>query len=35
MTSFTEIFGGNTIGPSQVSYVRISLDTDTTLTWPL
>jgi len=35
LPSFTEIFGGNTINPSQVSYVRLSLDADTTLTWPL
>ena len=34
MTSYTEIFGGNTIYPSDVSYLALALATDTTLGWP-
>jgi hypothetical protein len=34
--SFTSVFGGSTIYPSQVSYLSIDLDTvDVVLTWPL
>lgn len=35
MTSFTQVFGGTTIYPSQVSYVAYFLTADLTLEWPL
>jgi hypothetical protein len=35
MTTYTNIFGGTNINPSQVSYQAISLDADTTFDWPL
>lgn len=35
MTSFTQVFGGTTIYPSQASYVLYELDADLTLEWPL
>ena len=34
-TSFTQVFGGNTIYPSDVSYLALSLTADTALQWPL
>ncbi len=33
--TFTQVFGGTTIYPSDVSYLRLELDADTTLVWPL
>lgn len=33
--SFTEIFGGTVIWPSNVSYLPLDLDANTTLEWPL
>ena len=33
--SFTQVFGGNTIYPSDVSYLALDLDADTILAWPL
>lgn len=33
--SFTNVFGGNTIFPSDVSYLSIALSADTPLEWPL
>lgn len=33
--AFTEVFGGTTIYPSDVSYLPLELDADTTLSWPL
>lgn len=35
MSSFTQTFGGNAIYPSDVSYLALTLDGDTTLDWPL
>lgn len=35
MTVFTNIFGGDNISPSDVSYVSVSLTTDITFDWPL
>jgi hypothetical protein len=35
MTTYTEVFGGNTISPAQVGYRAISLTADLTLVWPL
>lgn len=35
MSSFTQTFGGNTIYPSDVSYLALALDADTVLDWPL
>lgn len=36
MTStFTQVFGGSTIYPSDVSYLALALNADTTLDWPL
>jgi len=32
--SFTQVFGGNTIYPSDVSYLALTLTGDTTLEWP-
>lgn len=32
--SFTQVFGGNTIYPSDVSYLALALNTDVTLDWP-
>ena len=32
--SFTQVFGGNTIYPSDVSYLALTLDADTVLDWP-
>lgn len=32
--SFTQVFGGNTIYPSDVSYLALTLDSDTVLEWP-
>lgn len=32
--SFTQVFGGNTIYPSDVSYLALALDADTVLEWP-
>ncbi len=34
-TSFTQVFGGTTIYPSDVSYLALALDTDIVLEWPL
>lgn len=34
MTSFTQVFGGTTIYPSDVSYLPLALTADTTLGWP-
>lgn len=34
MTSFTEIFGGTVIYPSDASYLALALGADTTLAWP-
>jgi hypothetical protein len=34
-TSFTQVFGGSTIYPSDVSYLPLSLSSDVTLEWPL
>jgi hypothetical protein len=33
--SFTQVFGGNTIYPSDVSYLALALTEDVTLQWPL
>lgn len=33
--SFTQVFGGNTIYPSDVSYLALALTTDVVLSWPL
>lgn len=33
--SFTEVFGGTTIYPSDVSYLTLTLDGDVSLEWPL
>jgi len=33
--SFTQVFGGNTIYPSDVSYLALALTADTELQWPL
>lgn len=33
--SYTSVFGGTTIYPSDVSYLALALDADTTLEWPL
>jgi hypothetical protein len=33
--SYTQVFGGNTIYPSDVSYLAIQLDSDVALEWPL
>ena len=35
MSSYTQVFGGSTIYPSDVSYLALSLTTDLTLQWPL
>lgn len=35
MTSYTQIFGGSTIYPSDVSYLALALDADTQMTWPI
>ena len=35
MSVYTQVFGGTTIYPSDVSYLAISLSADTTLEWPL
>ena len=35
MTTFTQTFGGNTIYPSDVSYLALALTANTTLEWPL
>lgn len=35
MSSFTEVFGGTTIWPSDVSYLPLDLDANITLEWPL
>ena len=32
---FTNVFGGGTTFPSQISYILLSIDEDTTLQWPL
>ena len=32
--SFTQVFGGNVIYPSDVSYLALALDSDTVLSWP-
>ena len=32
--SFTQVFGGNTIYPSDVSYLALALNADTVLDWP-
>ena len=34
-SSFTQVFGGTTIYPSDVSYLALTLDADVTLEWPL
>ena len=34
-TSFTQVFGGTTIYPSDVSYLALALTADTALEWPL
>lgn len=33
--SYTQVFGGTTIYPSDVSYLALALDSDTELDWPL
>jgi hypothetical protein len=33
--SFTQVFGGTTIYPADVSYLALALDADTTLQWPV
>ena len=33
--SFTQVFGGNTIYPSDVSYLALTLEADVPLQWPL
>lgn len=33
--SYTQVFGGTTIYPSDVSYLALALDADTVLQWPL
>jgi hypothetical protein len=33
--SYTQVFGGNTIFPSDVSYLRLDIDADVVLDWPL
>ena len=33
--SFTQVFGGTTIYPSDVSYLALALTADETLEWPL
>ena len=33
--SFTQVFGGTTIYPADVSYLALALDTDVSLEWPL
>lgn len=33
--TYTQVFGGNTIYPSDVSYLALSLDADEVLQWPL
>lgn len=33
MTSYTNVFGGQVINPTQVSYIAISLTSNTTLSW--
>jgi hypothetical protein len=33
--TFTQVFGGSTIYPSDVSYLALALTSDTTLEWPL
>ena len=33
--SYTQVFGGNTIYPSDVSYLALALDADVELDWPL
>jgi len=35
VTTFTQTFGGNTIYPSDVSYLALALSANTTLEWPL
>jgi len=35
MSVYTQVFGGATIYPSDVSYLALSLTEDTTLSWPL
>ena len=35
MSSFTEVFGGSTLYPSDVSYLALALTANTTLQWPL
>src|SRR5258708_6539343 len=32
--SYTDVFGGSTVKPSQVSFLNLSLSADTTLAWP-
>lgn len=35
MSVYTQVFGGSTIYPSDVSYLALALDADVTLQWPL
>ena len=35
MTGYTEVFGGSTVYPSEVSYLALALSADATLTWPM
>ena len=35
MTTYTSIFGGSPLAPSQVSYLALALTADTSLEWPL
>lgn len=35
MTVYTQVFGGNTVYPSDVSYLALTLSADTQLEWPL
>ena len=35
MTSYSQVFGGNTIFPSDVSYLALALTANTTLQWPM
>ena len=35
MSVYTQVFGGTTIYPSNVSYLALALTADVTLSWPL
>lgn len=34
MGSYTDVFGGSTVQPADVSYRAVALDDDTFLSWP-